>query len=94
MLFLSLFQLHTEIQLNVCSLHICLSTPNPYLYPIQKRKKKKTFQIDKYFSEHVSQAIRMAHESFRENKIMILKAVGRSLSVEKVEVGRISGFLL
>lgn len=36
----------------------------------------------------------MAHESFRENKIMILKAVGRSLSVEKVEVGRISGFLL
>lgn len=51
--------------------------------PFQKEKKK-TFQIDKYFSEHVSQAIRMAHESFRENKIMILKAVGRSLSVEKV----------
>lgn len=30
----------------------------------------------------------MAHESFRENKIMILKAVGRSLSVEK---GRLEG---
>lgn len=87
------FQLYTEIQLNVCYLNICLSTSNPYLYPIQE-KKKKTFQIDKYFSEHVPQAIRMAHESLRENKIMLLKAFGRSLSVERVRVGRISDFLL
>lgn len=79
----------------MCVLYIFVYLPLILIYiPFRKEKKKKTFQIDKYFSEHVSQAIRMAHESFRENKIMILKAVGRSLSVEKVEVGRISGFLL